>query len=88
MITRSNREKSRANKLMFQYGFTTVEARIPGMQNYRQELLLILAPEDNYQPHVDPNENSKALGNQKTKKVEWLQNQYHQTKFILPFPKA
>ena len=62
---------------MFEYGFTTKEAVIPGMINFRQELLMILAPKEKYQPHIDPDENSRALGNQKTETINWSQDSYN-----------
>lgn len=73
---------SKSSSPIANYTFTTAEVKIPFLHNYHQELLFVLAPKGQYQPHIDPVENSKALGNNAEVSIKWERKEFGVTKSV------
>jgi hypothetical protein len=52
------------------------------MKNFRQQLLFVLAPKNEYRPNIDSAKNSKALRGNAKKTIEWDSNQFSLVKSV------
>ena len=71
-----------SSTIRLNYSFSTNEAQIPYMTNYRQELLFVLAPKKDYKPEIDSTANSKALRNNAKTTIGWDRQEFSLIKSV------
>ena len=73
---------SKNGTLMVKYTVKTKELFMPFVRNYRQELLLVLSPRDEFKPHMDSRKNSKGLKGKAIQTLSWSENEYNQSQSV------